>query len=328
MERSHLHPAQYPAGGRRLKDRTSETFPHTRPWPRTGGSVFCASVSPLGGSGSHSHSPRPNRTGCPVPPHSSPPAFLPACEKKMHLRGHHVERQRVPQCLGPRWYADCSAPPARGVRRRPAMILLEELAEVDLCGALARVHSADCSVGPTPGTSRRDRILFREGEACPFVYLVLRGSVTLEMTVSSRGTVPVQTVGPGDPAQWTPLLRLGPMTATARTLTRCRLARARRRPAAAPGGARACALEQQLRRTSTGRGPPVDRRTPGPCGPAAFDTMTLQGRGPHETAIPQRPSHRWEASGQRRPGAVRWLPTERGRVRQPRPESITPCTPG
>jgi CRP-like cAMP-binding protein len=69
-----------------------------------------------------------------------------------------------------------------------------------------------------------DTILFREGEACPFVYLVLCGSVTLEMTVSGRGAVPVQTVGPGDLLSWTPLLRLGPMTATGRTLTRCRLA--------------------------------------------------------------------------------------------------------
>jgi CRP-like cAMP-binding protein len=104
------------------------------------------------------------------------------------------------------------------------MILLEELAEVDFVRGLLPEYIQRIAQLAQLQECPAERILFREGEACSFVYLVLRGSVALEMTVSGRGTVLDQTVGPGDLLGWSPLLRLGPMTATARTLSRCRLA--------------------------------------------------------------------------------------------------------
>ncbi len=104
------------------------------------------------------------------------------------------------------------------------MILLEELAEVDFVRGLLPEYIQRIARLARLQEYLADSVLFREGEACPFVYLLLRGIVILEMTVSGRGTVPIQAVGPGDLLGWSPLLRLGPMTATARTLTRCRLA--------------------------------------------------------------------------------------------------------
>jgi CRP-like cAMP-binding protein len=104
------------------------------------------------------------------------------------------------------------------------MILLEDLAEVDFVRGFApeyvrRLAQAARLEECLPGT-----VLFREGEFCPFVYLVLRGKVALEMDVPGRMPVLVQTVKTGELLSWSPLLGLGPMTVTALTLTRCRLA--------------------------------------------------------------------------------------------------------
>jgi CRP-like cAMP-binding protein len=67
-------------------------------------------------------------------------------------------------------------------------------------------------------------VLFEEGHPSAHVYFVLSGTVSLEMSVSGRPAVQIQTVGEGELLGWSPLLGIGPMTATARTLTRCRLA--------------------------------------------------------------------------------------------------------
>lgn len=70
-----------------------------------------------------------------------------------------------------------------------------------------------------PGT-----VLFREREECLDIYFVLRGTVSLEIEVSPRTTVQVQTLGPGELLGWSPVLGLGPMTATATTADTCRIA--------------------------------------------------------------------------------------------------------
>jgi CRP-like cAMP-binding protein len=67
-------------------------------------------------------------------------------------------------------------------------------------------------------------IVFHEGQESSFIYFVLRGHVALEVDGSSQQAVPVQTVGPGELLGWSPVLRTGPMTATARVQDRCRLA--------------------------------------------------------------------------------------------------------
>ena len=69
-----------------------------------------------------------------------------------------------------------------------------------------------------------DDVLFAEGEHCPEVYIVLDGEVGLEIRVPSCGVIEVHRVGPGGLLGWSPVLGGGPMTATAISATRCRLA--------------------------------------------------------------------------------------------------------
>ncbi len=62
-------------------------------------------------------------------------------------------------------------------------------------------------------------VVFREGKPCSSVYLVVQGNITLEINVPTRGPMQFQTVGPGELLGWTPVLGLGPMTATASAQT-------------------------------------------------------------------------------------------------------------
>lgn len=104
------------------------------------------------------------------------------------------------------------------------MILLDELAEVAFVRGLAPEHVRQLALLARSQECLAGTVLFREGQESASVYLVLRGNVSLEIEVSGRGPVPVQTVTAGELLGWSPVLRLGPMTATARALTRCRLA--------------------------------------------------------------------------------------------------------
>lgn len=103
------------------------------------------------------------------------------------------------------------------------MVLLDTLDEIDFVKGLAP-ESRGClaAIGELreypPGT-----VLFQEGKESYHVYLVLSGKVELEMRVPGVGPMPIQTVGPGELLGWSPVLQLGPMTATARALTRCRV---------------------------------------------------------------------------------------------------------
>jgi CRP/FNR family cyclic AMP-dependent transcriptional regulator len=62
-------------------------------------------------------------------------------------------------------------------------------------------------------------VVFREGQPSSSVYLVVRGDITLELNVPTRGAMQFQTVGSGDLLGWTPVLGLGSMTATASVQT-------------------------------------------------------------------------------------------------------------
>ncbi len=66
-------------------------------------------------------------------------------------------------------------------------------------------------------------VVFREGQPSSWVYLVVRGDITLELNVPTRGAMQFQTVGSGDLLAWTPVLGLGAMTATASAQTRSTL---------------------------------------------------------------------------------------------------------
>jgi CRP-like cAMP-binding protein len=62
------------------------------------------------------------------------------------------------------------------------------------------------------------RTLFREGEQLSCIFLVVEGSVALELPVPGRGYKRLHTVGAGELLGWSPLLNQLPMTATARSL--------------------------------------------------------------------------------------------------------------
>jgi CRP-like cAMP-binding protein len=103
------------------------------------------------------------------------------------------------------------------------MVLLDILEEVDFLKDLpAEFLGYVASIGELreypPGT-----VLFQEGKESCYVFLVLGGKIELDMRVPGVGAMPVQTVGPGELVGWSPLLRLGPMTATGRTLSPCRV---------------------------------------------------------------------------------------------------------
>jgi CRP-like cAMP-binding protein len=104
------------------------------------------------------------------------------------------------------------------------MVPLDELEELAFCEGLAPEHlhliaRAARLQEHLPGT-----VLFREGHESPYVYLLLQGEVSLEVEVPGEGALSVQELGAGELLGWSPVLGLGPMTGTARTLTRCRLA--------------------------------------------------------------------------------------------------------
>jgi CRP-like cAMP-binding protein len=103
------------------------------------------------------------------------------------------------------------------------MVLLDMLDDIDFVKGLApEARGYLAAIGELreypPGT-----VLFQEGKDSYYVYLVMSGKVELEMRVPGVGPMPIQTVGPGELLGWSPVLHLGPMTATARTLTRCRV---------------------------------------------------------------------------------------------------------
>jgi CRP-like cAMP-binding protein len=103
------------------------------------------------------------------------------------------------------------------------MILLDELENVsywrDLCPRYFRHIAALAQLVEFPA----DTVLFRERQSAPHIYFVLEGEVALTIQAAGERLIALDQVGPGELLGWSPLLRLGPMTATARTLTRCRL---------------------------------------------------------------------------------------------------------
>jgi CRP-like cAMP-binding protein len=104
------------------------------------------------------------------------------------------------------------------------MLLLEELENVGCWRNLSPVYFQRIAALAQLKEQAADTVLFREGQSSPCIYFVLQGKVVLEIKGADGGVIPVFEVGPGELLGWSPVLGPGPMTATARTLTRCRLA--------------------------------------------------------------------------------------------------------
>jgi CRP/FNR family transcriptional regulator, cyclic AMP receptor protein len=104
------------------------------------------------------------------------------------------------------------------------MILPEEMTPIEFLQNLGSAYAnrvamlaqlLDCAAGT---------VLFREGQESTCIYFVLSGTVALEIAASPAETIQICTVGPGELLGWSPLLGPNAMTATARTVDRCRLA--------------------------------------------------------------------------------------------------------
>jgi CRP/FNR family transcriptional regulator, cyclic AMP receptor protein len=83
---------------------------------------------------------------------------------------------------------------------------------------------ADGDLHRVAATARLDTypaggVLFREGQAFGRIFLVVEGSVALELDVPDHGGRRVHTVRAGELLGWSPILGPTPMTATARALT-------------------------------------------------------------------------------------------------------------
>lgn len=63
-----------------------------------------------------------------------------------------------------------------------------------------------------------DEVIFRQGSAADTVYLVIRGTVALEICASGVGCKRILTIGSGELLGWSPVLEQGQLTATARAL--------------------------------------------------------------------------------------------------------------
>jgi CRP-like cAMP-binding protein len=104
------------------------------------------------------------------------------------------------------------------------MVLAEELENVAFVRQFTPAHQKKLAGLARLKEHQADDVIFAEGEHCPEVYLVLDGEVGLEIRVPGCGVIEVHRIGPGGLLGWSPVLGGGPMTATAHTATRCRLA--------------------------------------------------------------------------------------------------------
>ena len=104
------------------------------------------------------------------------------------------------------------------------MVLAEELENVAFVRHFEPAHRRKLATLATLKEHQADEVIFAEGDHCPEVYLVLEGEVRLEIRVPGCGTIEVHQIGPGGLLGWSSVLGVGPMTATAHTATRCRLA--------------------------------------------------------------------------------------------------------
>jgi CRP-like cAMP-binding protein len=88
------------------------------------------------------------------------------------------------------------------------------LSEADLQQLAAIAVQMECPAGA---------ILFREGDDSTFIYVLLSGEVSLEVSMRELGTTTIYMAGPGELLGWSPILGHHAMTATARVTTPSRL---------------------------------------------------------------------------------------------------------
>jgi CRP-like cAMP-binding protein len=104
------------------------------------------------------------------------------------------------------------------------MILLNEVEQIEFLRNLGEPYLGQLARLAQLTEREEGSVLFREGQTSPFIYIVLKGQVNLDIEEPGDGSVGVYAAGPGDLVGWSPVLGRRGMTATARAATRCRLA--------------------------------------------------------------------------------------------------------
>ena len=129
---------------------------------------------------------------------------------------------------------------ARGVLKRPDILILDEVGAV-LDARTQRTIANNlleeftdraliwilqrASLGKTFDYAvimEEGKVVFREGEPASQIFLVVSGSVSLEIYAPGVGSKRILTIGPGDLLGWTPILEQTRASATARALSATR----------------------------------------------------------------------------------------------------------
>ncbi len=103
------------------------------------------------------------------------------------------------------------------------MILLDEFEKVQLIQDLDPEHLKKVALAAELREFLENETIFQEGELCESIFIVLEGELELSFRISDEET-PVQVLSSGDLLGWSPILGQGRLTATARAVSRSRVA--------------------------------------------------------------------------------------------------------
>ncbi len=104
------------------------------------------------------------------------------------------------------------------------MSLAEEMGTVHALRGLGEAHLQKLAAIAHPRECPTGALLFREADDSTFIFVLLKGEVTLEVSMRDRGPTAIYAAGPGELLGWSPVLGRHSMTATAKVTTPCRLA--------------------------------------------------------------------------------------------------------
>ena len=102
--------------------------------------------------------------------------------------------------------------------------MIEALREVQFLHDIDNTHLLKIADVTRIRNAEPGEILFREGDVPHDVFLVISGSVALDIATAGGGTRRIMAVGPGEILGWSALLEQRQMTATATTLVRAKVA--------------------------------------------------------------------------------------------------------
>lgn len=96
---------------------------------------------------------------------------------------------------------------------------LDTLSEIGFLRGIDRQYLEQIAAVAKLVSFPEGHVVFREGGPASKLYLVVRGSVSLEVSTSGAGPKRIVTVGEGELLGWSPVLEQTRLTATARTLS-------------------------------------------------------------------------------------------------------------